>query len=358
MNVLVMGGTRFNGLALVHELVKHGHEVTIFNRGQTEAAIPRGVRRLLGDRKTTPAWPRSSPPSSSTASTTSPPTRPTTCAAWSRSSAAAPPTTSSPAPRSSTPPARCCRSPSTTPSTRSERQGQYGLDKLECEAILLHEHRSNGFPATIVPFSMVFGPNNIIPEREQRMFSRLLAGRPVLIPATAARSARSATSTTRRAGCACSCNSPDLRQALQPHRPRLLERRGLRRHLRRSRRRRGAQGLRPSRGHGPALRRRADDGRRAGRQLRQHPYRQQRQHGGGGQPRLPPAGDSAPRAVPPPLEPERRLQHRAPPLRHRLRARVHLRGRRRPPPTSGTAAKPSTRPASSTSVGRTPCYSI
>ena len=51
MKVLVMGGTRFNGLALVHELRRHGHAVTIFNRGQTEAAIPRGVRRLLGDRK-------------------------------------------------------------------------------------------------------------------------------------------------------------------------------------------------------------------------------------------------------------------------------------------------------------------
>ena len=26
MKVLVMGGTRFNGLALVNELVQHGHE--------------------------------------------------------------------------------------------------------------------------------------------------------------------------------------------------------------------------------------------------------------------------------------------------------------------------------------------
>ena len=50
MKVLVMGGTRFNGLALVRELVKHGHEVTVFNRGQTDAALPRSVRRLYGDR--------------------------------------------------------------------------------------------------------------------------------------------------------------------------------------------------------------------------------------------------------------------------------------------------------------------
>ena len=37
-----MGGTRFNGLALVQELVKWGHEVTVLNRGQSEARLPRG----------------------------------------------------------------------------------------------------------------------------------------------------------------------------------------------------------------------------------------------------------------------------------------------------------------------------
>ena len=32
MRVLVMGGTQFNGLALVHELARCGHDVTIVNR--------------------------------------------------------------------------------------------------------------------------------------------------------------------------------------------------------------------------------------------------------------------------------------------------------------------------------------
>ncbi len=40
MRVLVMGGTQFNGLALVHELAKHGHEVTTLIGGQTEAVPP------------------------------------------------------------------------------------------------------------------------------------------------------------------------------------------------------------------------------------------------------------------------------------------------------------------------------
>ena len=182
MKVLVMGGTRFNGLALVHELVRHGHDVTIFNRGQTEAALPRGVRRVYGDRTDhdgmreafageefdciqdisayTPADVESMVDifrgrtghyvfASSTviyAATKVLPIR------------------------------------ESSPVDGTDRQSQYGLDKLACEAILLREHRANGFPATIVPFSMVFGPHNIIPEREQRMFARLLLGRPVLVP--------------------------------------------------------------------------------------------------------------------------------------------------------------------------------
>ena len=47
MDVLVMGGTQFNGLALVHELARAGHRVTILNRGKTEAALPVGIARLI-----------------------------------------------------------------------------------------------------------------------------------------------------------------------------------------------------------------------------------------------------------------------------------------------------------------------
>ncbi|MCZ6887649.1 MAG: NAD-dependent epimerase/dehydratase family protein, partial [Gammaproteobacteria bacterium] len=58
---------------------------------------------------------------------------------------------------------------------------EYGMNKILCEQYLVEEHRRTGFPATMVPFSMVFGPNNIIPDREQRMFVRLKAARPALI---------------------------------------------------------------------------------------------------------------------------------------------------------------------------------
>ncbi len=58
----------------------------------------------------------------------------------------------------------------------------YAINKLACEDILVREYRQHGFPATIVYFSMVFGPHNLIPDREQRMFVRLFRSSPVLIP--------------------------------------------------------------------------------------------------------------------------------------------------------------------------------
>jgi nucleoside-diphosphate-sugar epimerase len=64
----------------------------------------------------------------------------------------------------------------------SPRQNDYGRNKIACERYLFAQHREHGFPASTVPFSMVFGPHNIVPDREQRMFKRLLLGRPVLIP--------------------------------------------------------------------------------------------------------------------------------------------------------------------------------
>ena len=68
------------------------------------------------------------------------------------------------------------------PVDRSERQNEYGRNKLDCEEFLFRRHAESGFPASVVALSMVFGPNNILPDREQRMFARLLQGRPVMIP--------------------------------------------------------------------------------------------------------------------------------------------------------------------------------
>jgi nucleoside-diphosphate-sugar epimerase len=51
MRILVLGGTRFFGLQLVHRLVDEGHQVTILTRGLTSAPLPPSVERLVGDRR-------------------------------------------------------------------------------------------------------------------------------------------------------------------------------------------------------------------------------------------------------------------------------------------------------------------
>ncbi len=50
MKILVMGGSRFMGLATVRELLAHGHSVTVLNRGTRAVEWPGPVTELRGDR--------------------------------------------------------------------------------------------------------------------------------------------------------------------------------------------------------------------------------------------------------------------------------------------------------------------
>jgi nucleoside-diphosphate-sugar epimerase len=182
MRVLVMGGTQFNGLALVHELMQTGHQVVILNRGQTAADLPVGVERVYADRTNhdqmrevlggvdvdavidvSAYLPEDVELMveifrgridhyvfiSSTVIYAASDLLPIT---------------------------------ERHPVARDEPQQAYGRNKLLCEDILLREWRENRFPCSIVPFSMVMGAGNILPDREQRMFQRILRNRPILIP--------------------------------------------------------------------------------------------------------------------------------------------------------------------------------
>ncbi|MEV6632219.1 NAD-dependent epimerase/dehydratase family protein [Actinoplanes sp. NPDC051470] len=51
MRVLVLGGSWFVGRAVVADAVRRGHEVTVFNRGVSQAVVPDGVRQVTGDRE-------------------------------------------------------------------------------------------------------------------------------------------------------------------------------------------------------------------------------------------------------------------------------------------------------------------
>ena len=182
MKVLVMGGTRFNGLALVQELVKWGHDVTVLNRGQSEARLPRAVRRLYADRTNheqlrevlgREEFDVVQDLSGYALADVQPLVEVfrgrighylfgSSTVIYARP--------------------RVLPIRESDPVDRSERQTEYGQQKLNVEAYLFGQYRSNGFPATVVPLSMVLGPNNMVADREQRMFKRLLLGRPVLIP--------------------------------------------------------------------------------------------------------------------------------------------------------------------------------
>lgn len=50
MRILVIGGTRFIGLATVRSLAQQGHEIAVFHRGQTQPDLPAGVQQILGER--------------------------------------------------------------------------------------------------------------------------------------------------------------------------------------------------------------------------------------------------------------------------------------------------------------------
>jgi len=50
MDMLIIGGTKFAGRALTEELLRKGHNVTLFHRGQTNPDIFPNIERIKGDR--------------------------------------------------------------------------------------------------------------------------------------------------------------------------------------------------------------------------------------------------------------------------------------------------------------------
>jgi 2'-hydroxyisoflavone reductase len=50
VRLLVLGGTRFLGRAIVEAALERGHELTLFNRGQTNAELFPDVQKIRGDR--------------------------------------------------------------------------------------------------------------------------------------------------------------------------------------------------------------------------------------------------------------------------------------------------------------------
>lgn len=51
LNMLILGGTGFQGPHQVRYAVERGHKVTVFNRGRRQADLPASVEHLIGDRQ-------------------------------------------------------------------------------------------------------------------------------------------------------------------------------------------------------------------------------------------------------------------------------------------------------------------
>lgn len=182
MRVLVMGGTQFNGLALVHELAQTGHDVVILNRGQSQADLPVGIERVYADRTNHEQMREVLGAVNVDAVIDVSAYLPEDVelmidifrgriAHYIFISSTVIYAASNHLPITENHPVE-----------RGPDQQAYGRNKLLCEDILLREWRENQFPCSIVPFSMVMGAGNILPDREQRMFQRLLRNRPILIP--------------------------------------------------------------------------------------------------------------------------------------------------------------------------------
>lgn len=180
-----MGGSAFNGRALVPALVRAGHEVTVCNRGRTPVQHPPGVVAIAADRTDHDATRAALAGSSWDVVIDMTAYHPndvqlmvdifegavghyifvSSTVIYGAVDAANPgPITE------------------THPVERAGAQFEYGLHKILCEDVLRQAHADHGFPATTVCLGMSFGPNNALPTREQRMFARMLAGRPILLP--------------------------------------------------------------------------------------------------------------------------------------------------------------------------------
>ena len=181
MRALVLGGSRFVGPRLVQELLRHGHEVAVFNRGKTPAEFPREVRRLYGDRQD----------------------REQVAAALQGQDFDVVYDVSGLAPAeteitvellngraghyvyvsTSAVYERRWSAPVTEDFPHNQVEGlAYGRNKAATEQLLFKAHREQGFPASVVRPWMVFGPGNSIPAREQLPFFRVQLGRPVFLP--------------------------------------------------------------------------------------------------------------------------------------------------------------------------------
>jgi len=183
MHVLFIGGTGLISTAIARQLLEAGHQVTLFNRGQSENRLPEGASELRGDRKDYAAFEQTFTDKTYDVIVDMVAFHPDDSASAIRAFAG-----------------RCgqfihCSTVcvysgpvAQIPTTETEPYhslGGYGKDKAICEMLLLQAFEDKKFPVTIMRPShsygegggllRPFGPGDTFPDRLRR-------GKPLVVP--------------------------------------------------------------------------------------------------------------------------------------------------------------------------------
>ncbi len=183
MRVLVVGGTRFIGRHTVSELLRRGHEVTLFHRGRTPNPFGDQVTELLGDRLERGSVERALGGQRFDGVAD-------IAYAWDARTGAR--EVSYVVDALGAPPGRYVYLSSVSvygdgplplreDSPREPSLGGYSEDKIAAEDYLFEQQRRGRLNVAVVRPPFVYGPWNNIP-REAWFWDRILAGRPVIVP--------------------------------------------------------------------------------------------------------------------------------------------------------------------------------
>jgi 2'-hydroxyisoflavone reductase len=179
MKVLVIGGTGYIGGHTVEELVRRGHEVSVFARGHKRPLLPEGVAFIEGDRHNSEDISRARSLRFDAIIDINAYTREETQALIQSFDGLL-----SRFVHLST--ISVCQLTSEMPLDESDPlvtdpNNSYGYNKAECERALRWAHAKSGFPFVSVRPAVVFGPRDD-KSRENYYLKRLVAGDPIIVP--------------------------------------------------------------------------------------------------------------------------------------------------------------------------------